>query len=310
MRSPGSDFSGSTTSHTSVSAHRPEAPTSRPYLRNTNAQHGNQGALEGELEDEARDLPMMNSRSPRPPSSSTSERYRTPLAGSMAMSPLLLRDIPSRQPLPGFETPAAFVESEAIYPSSLPPDSFYRRSGMTPPQGISRNQTRSAQQFENGKYLERAVENIQIQFAALSERLETLETRSNIPSINLHEPGGSSFWLSGSGHSPLKGRASVPQWDMDDLGMWSLVFNPLARGIQRVKELAVFFARNEHRSPSMIIVRRLCLDVSFFLTVITILRSLWMRSGARRREVKAALVILWRAIVGSRPPRDHLQHVI
>ena len=301
MRSPGSDFSGSTTSHTSVSAHRPEVPLSRPYLRNTDAHQ------DGELEDEVRGLPMMNSRPPqvnRPPSSSTSERYRTPLAGSMAMSPLLSRDIPSRQLLPSFETPAAFVQSEEIYPSSLPLDTFYRRSG------ISRNQTRSAQQFENGKFLERAVENIQIQFAALSERLETLETRSNIPSINLHEPGGSSFWLSGPGHSPLKGRAAVPQWDMDDLGMWSLVFNPLSRGIQRMKELAVFFARNEHRSPSMIIVRRLCLDVSFLLTVIIILRSLWIRSGARRREVKAALVILWRAIVGSRPNRDHLQHGI
>lgn len=258
----------------------------------------------------------MNSRLPqvnRPPSSSTSERYRTPLAGSMAMSPLLSRDVPARQPLPIFETPAAFVESAELFPSNLPRDSFNRRFGVTSPHGIPRDQMHSAQRFEGGKCLERAVETIQIQLAALSERLESLETRparSNISSINLHEPGGSSFWLSGSGHASLNGRTAVPQWDMDDIGMWSLVLNPLSLGIQRMKELAVFFLRNEHRSPSMIIVRRLCLDISFLLSVIIILRSLWIRSGQRRREVKVALVILWRAIVGSRPPRHHLQHGI
>jgi len=35
--------------------------------------------------------------------------------------------------------------------------------------------------------------------------------------------------------------------------------------------------------------------------VVALIGALWRRSGVRRREVKAALVILWRAIVGSKP---------
>jgi hypothetical protein len=115
---------------------------------------------------------------------------------------------------------------------------------------------------------------------------------------------GTSSWLSGQGGTQPSA-FDAPQWDIDDLGMWSLVLNPLSRGIVRLREVAIFFARNEHRSPSMTIVRRLCLDVSFLLSVITIVRGLWIRSGVRRREVKIALIILWRAIVGSTTPRNY-----
>lgn len=86
------------------------------------------------------------------------------------------------------------------------------------------------------------------------------------------------------------------------MGMWSLVLNPASRGLDRLRELVAFFVRNEHRSPSLIIVRRLCLDVSFLLFVLGSIRVLWKKSGVRRREVYVALVVLWRAILGSSKP--------
>lgn len=79
-----------------------------------------------------------------------------------------------------------------------------------------------------------------------------------------------------------------------------MVLNPVSRGIVHLRELAKFFARNENRSPSLIILRRLCLDVSFLLSVLGVLRMIWKKSGVRRREVYAALVVLWRAILGSK----------
>ena len=85
--------------------------------------------------------------------------------------------------------------------------------------------------------------------------------------------------------------------------MWSIVINPVTRAIAALRDLTVFFARNENRSPTMIIVRRLFLDVSFLVCVIAVIGALWRKSGVRRREVKAALVILWRAIVGAKPER-------
>jgi hypothetical protein len=239
---------------------------------------------EEELEDEPRDLPPMSmTRTPlenRPPSSLSSQRYRTPLAGSLAMSPPLRDHVPAQQPLPGFETPSAFADAQAT------------RSFHPPASSITR-----IPQYDNDSTLERSVERLQIQLAAVTERLGTLESRSVLSNLGppLPQGVGTSSWFSGQGGAKPDAR----QWDIDDLGMWSLVLNPLSRGIVHLRELAIFFVRNEHRSPSMTIVRRLCLDVSFLLTVVIILRGLWIRSGVRRREVKVALVILWRAIVGS-----------
>lgn len=256
----------------------------------------------------------------RPPSS-LSSRYRTPLAGSIALSPSLRLDVPPQQPLPGFETPSAFAESDTARPL---PGSFYQSPRITTPpyRGSSRNQVlpppppppppHQHQNVPNPNLnLERAVESVQIQLAAVTERLETLEgrsvllSRSSLPSLNPHASAASS-WLPGQGGMSQNSRPGVPQWDIDDLGMWSLVLNPLSRGMEHLRELSTFFARNENRSPSMIIVRRLCLDISFLLCVITTVRALWSKSGVRRREVKAALIILWRAIVGIKPPRDQL----
>jgi hypothetical protein len=247
----------------------------------------------------------------RPQSSLSSHRYRTPMAGSLAISPPPGHGVPAMQPLPGFETPSAFAEpSPTSIPSSLyPVNSSYvgysesSRGGMvSPPQGLFHNHPSftPSQSLPLGQYgvvrpasrltMERAVESVQSQLAAVTERLELLESVSALPSrSNIGtSPRGTPTWGRGS---PLP----HDHWDLDDLGMWSLILNPMSRFMER---LSRFFSRNESRSPSMIVLRRLCLDVSFLLCVIAFIRLVWKKSGVRRREVNAALRLLWRAILG------------
>ncbi|KAJ3829057.1 ACBP-domain-containing protein [Lentinula raphanica] len=254
----------------------------------------------------------------RPQSSLSSHRYRTPMAGSLAMSPPPNHTIPAIQPLPGFETPSAFAEpSPSSIPSSLYPagSSYVGFSDSThgemrsPPQSLfpTAQYRHQPQSLPLGQYgvvrpasalaMERALESVQSQVAAVTERLEMLESISTLPSRS-HlgtSPRGTPTWGIGRGTSPHE---SLVGWDLDDLGMWSLVLNPVARAIEYLKRLARFFAGNEHRSPSMIVLRRLCLDVSFLFCAVGFIRFLWKRSGVRRREVNAALRVLWRAILG------------
>ena len=311
-KSPGSDASGSTVSEP---APLPSLSGSLPqYTRNEHSDGSETTSEEESGDDEAQELPAVNPRRTslenRPQSSISSQRYRTPLAGSLAMSPPPSQyRIPAQQPLPGFETPSAFGDPALnAHPNSL---HQYRPGTAHSYRSYSRNQMQPpSSQYESlpSTSLERAVENVQVHLAALTERIETLEARSLMPSrSNLSGSpqrgggGGSPTWLGGRG-SPTD-RSGVPQWDIDDLGMWSLVLNPLSRGIERAREMSVFFARNENRTPSMIIIRRLLLDVSFLVTVIAIVGTLWRKSGVRRREVRAALGVLWRAIIGSKPQR-------
>ena len=94
------------------------------------------------------------------------------------------------------------------------------------------------------------------------------------------------------------GRGDI-EWETEDLGLWSFVVSPTLRGLAIFKQVMRFFARNEeHRSPSMIVLRRLCLDASFILAFLAIFRIAWRKSGIRRREVNAALIVLWRALLG------------
>jgi len=91
------------------------------------------------------------------------------------------------------------------------------------------------------------------------------------------------------------------------MGMWSLVLKPLSTVLHKLRVLTKFFlARNENRSPSAMIVRRLCLDISFLLFVVGLLRLIWRKSGVRRREVKAALIALLRAIFGIKNERTSM----
>jgi len=155
--------------------------------------------------------------------------------------------------------------------------------------------------------LEQAVENVQAHLAALTERLENIEASVNISSVTGPSsvpgmpgvPGGPSPNAGRYAQAQQPQQQPSPRWDIDDMGMWSLVLNPLSTALHKFRVLAKFFlTRNENRSPSAMIVRRLCLDISFLLFVVGFARLVWRRSGVRRREVKAALIALLRAIFG------------
>ncbi|GLB33504.1 putative acyl CoA binding protein [Lyophyllum shimeji] len=311
-RSDDSDTSGST-----VSDDEPSRPP-----RNLASQSGRRQPIsedEDYEDDEARELPvveqeraMPQSQANRPPSSLSSHRYRTPVSTSVVMSPPPPHGIPATQPHPGFETPSAFAEQSPASSPSFPTMSSYvgqysesSRGGAAtpthvyphsqhrglqqplPPYGISRPVSRPA--------LEHAIENVQAHLAALTERIDSLEANVALSRSNVSltpRRGGSPR---GRG-SPSAGRG--PQWDIDDLGMWSIVLNPISRGLDKLRDIATFFARNEDRSPTAIIIRRLCLDVSFLVCVLAVVKILWKKSGVRRREVRYALAVLWRAILG------------
>ncbi|KAJ7095097.1 hypothetical protein B0H15DRAFT_828066 [Mycena belliarum] len=318
-----SDSSGSTASDDAPAAHYVQArqPT-RPHATDPETS-------EEDTEDEADRVvpvihePMSGSQINRPPSSVSSNRYRTPMAGSLATSPPpILHRVPETQPMPGFETPSAFGEPST--PSTFfPQGSSYvgqfsessRAELTSPPNNYpAHSQYREQAQVQPPRQygvpsrpvsrptLEYAIENVQAHLAALSERIESLESVSGRISrsrISVSpRVAGSPPWGPGR-RSPAYGR-DTHEWDLDDLGMWSLVANPISRGIDSLRDAAAFLARDENRSPTLVIVRRLCLDLSFLLCVLAVIRALWRKSGVRRREVNAALVLLWRAILGTK----------
>ncbi|KAK1222957.1 hypothetical protein PQX77_014157 [Marasmius sp. AFHP31] len=313
----------------------------------TDSQSGDED--DDEEDDERRDIPhpldpssaLTQSQLNRPQSSLSvgSNRYRTPLAGSLAMSPPPNQianlpigvSVPSMQPLPGFETPSAFAEpSPTSIPSSLYPASSSmvgypessRGSGLTSPPNIYTHGTSSAyrtmslsqpQSLPMGQYgvvrpasslaLERALESMQAQLAALNERLETLESATPFGSRTRLSASRDNLARRKSNPSPPHNRGDDDEWDghVEDLGLWTFVVVPTLRGLDFLKRLMRFFVRSEaDRSPSMIVLRRLCLDASFLFCFVAVLRLVWKRSGVRRKEVNAALGVLWRALLGRR----------
>lgn len=152
--------------------------------------------------------------------------------------------------------------------------------------------------------LEHAMESMQAHIAALTERIDTLEssfaTHSNPQaqsSVSL--PSRAS---SGRGSPADSGSVSqVFEWDIDDMGLWTLVLRPLLQNLSFLQRLLLFFLKSgQGRSPLLIVVRRLCLDISFVMVVVGVLRTAWIKTGTRRREVAAALVLLWGAVTGKR----------
>jgi len=321
-KSPDSDSSGSTVSE-GFSRIQPQGPMQQPqhFLRTS----GQETQSEEESEDETGEMletPGLGVfQDDRPQSSASTHRYRTPMTGSLAMSPPL-RGVPTTQPLPGFETPSVFGDAPAAAPySNFNPyvTQISEPSRMTTPNRLYSTSPAYRTQMHSrpSQYgprptsrlsLEHAVENVQAHLAALRERLETLEARS-IPPTRSHisSPRGnnSPSWI--LGHRSPSDRQNDPQWDIDDMGMWSLVLNPLSRGVDILHSFATFFARNENRSPTMIIVRRLCLDISFLICVVGIISAIWKKSGVRRKEVRAALLVLWRAILGNKIPHESIE---
>ncbi|OSX59289.1 hypothetical protein POSPLADRAFT_1096533, partial [Postia placenta MAD-698-R-SB12] len=141
--------------------------------------------------------------------------------------------------------------------------------------------------------LERVLENMQATLAALTERIETLEELAHRSNPSLSAPGRvSPRWT-------VSSSAARPRYDLDDMGMWSVVMRPMARVINLLRYVLSFLAHgSQSRSPAVVVVRRLFLDISFMLCMLAVTRIAWRRSGMRRREVMFALGGLWRAVAG------------
>ncbi|KAI0751487.1 acyl CoA binding protein-domain-containing protein [Daedaleopsis nitida] len=298
-----------------------------------------------EDEDEAADTvppaitsPHAPSQLARPQSSLSSRPYRTPMTGTLYISSPPPINVPHTQPHPGFQTQSAFAESATSIPSSAYPTTsvsypdqlarspptdrassahgYGSRAGFRPPTQPQQPPFRQYSLQSGGgpgvpprpaslPLLERAVESVQAHLAAMTERLETLETLLHHSTASLSPSGLRSPGLvAGAGRgSPAGGAQDAVRWDVDDMGMWSLVLRPLVRAVRLFRLLMAFVANAEHRSPTFVVVRRLFLDISFVLCFLAVFKLGWRRSGVRRREVSAALRGLWRAIVGQQVPR-------
>ncbi|EIN10465.1 ACBP-domain-containing protein [Punctularia strigosozonata HHB-11173 SS5] len=307
-RSPGSESSGSTVSDDEPSSSRPVSlanPQALQGLRtlgNSSGEHPLEETTSEEETDDEIPAPLQPpshdirySNFQRPQSSLSSHRYRTPLAGSMAMSP----PPPAVQPHPGFETPSAFPG-----PSSPTVSGYPAPTTFSGPQAVSYqpNLYRPAQasprpyvpQVPQRMPLERAIENMQAHLAALTERIELMELTSGVA-----QRSRSSLAASRTPSSPkTPGEGSGEGEWYSDLGMWTHVLRPLAQCIERLREF-LLNQQPENRSPAFFVIRRLFLDISFLMCLLMVVKGLWRATGVRRREVQRALVILWRAVVGS-----------
>lgn len=220
-----------------------------------------------------------------------------------------LHSVPSQQPMPMYETHSAFGDAATLndnfnvattsYPPHLGHSSRNSNSGR--PGSASHSAPTDGQRRPGSRQtLERAVENVQSHLAALSERLETLEiSQSPVRTRAANSPRDSRS-PHRIGSSPTSGELV---FDLDDMGLWSLVLQPLARLLASVRGAVAFLAVNENRSPTFVVIRRLFLDLSFVLAVLAIGKVGWKRVGLRRKEITVALGILWRAVIGSRVGR-------
>lgn len=311
-RSPDSD-SSSSEEQASGSIYR-SPQILQPLRSDLQAEH--EGSLS---EEETTDDEAMHSRASeqtaainRPQSSLSSQRYRTPGTSSALLS---TPAVPASQPqgleilsafggpTSGSSFPQAYVEQAAPRDVASPPSqSVYRRPPSARPHALSaaglphRPPSRLA--------LERAIENIQTQFAALSERIELMESHSfgTQPFASSPGPSRSSPTFAGCG-SPNGTRDIIP-WGLDEMGLWAIVFRALARVLRTLRQFAIFLAKTEGRSPTFVVLRRLCLDISFILCMLSLIKTVWRRTGVRRREVNAAIRALWWAIVGRKPTRS------
>jgi hypothetical protein len=270
-------------------------------------------------EEESTDDEAMGSRASqqtaaitRPQSSLSTHRYRTP-GSSSALLPI--PGVPDSQPQ-GLETLSAFGGPSTSL-SSYPPyaeqavtrnlsaphsPSVYRR----PPSARSHALSAGGVSYRppSRLALERAIESIQTQIAALSERVEIIESQSFGAQLSRSSPGlsRSSPTVAGSG-SPNR-VCDVISWDFDEMGLWAVVFKALARALRSIREFALHLSNSEGRSPTYVVFRRLFLDISFILCALTLIKTVWRRTGVRRRAVNAAMRALWWALVGRTPPRD------
>lgn len=292
------------------------------------------GEEEDELADEVRPpvpappsayMQQMN----RPQSSLSSRRYRTPMASVHMSPPPASMSVPPTQPMPRFETASAYAEHSSL-PSSVyapstvsyPPhgSNLTRTDVLSSPDRLPAQQppyrsTSLQPEYTGRPYalqthpapmiaLERAIQNVQTHLAALSERIDSLEVMAHRSTTSLVSGGGvrSPRWLPGGrGVSPLG--APHDAFTFEDMGMWSIILNPVAAVLARVRRLTDFLLYNDHRSPTLVVIRRLILDISFLLCLFAASRLVWRRSGARRQAMRDMLQRVWWILLGRQVPR-------
>jgi len=257
----------------------------------------------------------------RPRSSHSSQyRYRTPVAQSnAAFSPThspgiqgptpVVAGVPLTQPQPRYAAPSAFAplaqqaSALAFSPQPVHPlHPTYHHPHMLgsdvmapyPTHGMPYQDVVRPPQGTMG--LERAIVDIQASLAALRERMETMEQGGSFASYSSRQSPPRR-------HSPL--HPMLPfNLDPRSFGAWSVVLTPLARSVVSTRRMLEVVRRN----PTLTIVRRLMLDISFLLALVGVLRACWRRFGGRRKEVISALGGLWIAVVngGQVPRRDRI----
>jgi len=368
MRSTESESSGSTRSQTTTFPLQPPQP---PPLASSQTPHqfnpitqtlSDESLSENETENEQVHPPYQSSL--RPHSSHSTHHYQTPITGSVLSQTSGMGSIPDTQPLPSFKTPSAFpAPSSASAPAASgyarPPSTSVPNPRPYSPRFItntpSRRQDTESHRLQHHHHpllhgpssdpalqqttLETTIENVQAHLAALTERLDILESSSSSlpkstssfllkrspPKTTTHPDflfldstaaagggGGASTTAHGRSSSSSPSHA-YREWDPNsnhDLGLWSHVLNPLARLVSGLRRLAWLFLASDdaaNRSPVMVVMRRLSLDISFLVCLLVLLRALWKKSRLWRGDVKIALVVLWRAIVGTRTLMRSLQ---
>lgn len=253
----------------------------------------------------------------RPVSSlSSAHRYRTPMATSTgvpaAFSPP--PTVPEAQPMPRYAASTAFSPTLESMPTGSLPSSSYPTS-MQYPTGLSRSSgaptptsypsvsmLRGSPVVAPGVHyplvrpdaylmLEEAVQKVQASLAALHERLDGVEAggRARLAARAAHGAEGSE-----GGPDDARWR-----WDAQRYGAWALVLDPLTRIVRGAQTMLA----DEHASPVLLIVRRLMLDASFVVFVLWVVRQLWRRSGARKRQVAALVRGIFYFITGGEKPR-------
>jgi hypothetical protein len=245
----------------------------------------------------------------RPHSSHSSNRYRTPGTSSAVLSPPA---IPASQPQ-GLETLSAFGGNTSSLSSSFAQpyaeQATPRDIGLPTSQFVSRrSESLSARPHSlsapSQLALERAIERIQTQLAALSERIGIMESQSFVTQPFTSSPGPSRSSPVFAGRGSPNGARDIIPFDLDEMGLWAIVFRGLARVLRTLRRFAMLLANGEGRSPTFVVLRRLFLDLSFIFCTLALIKMVWRRTGVRRREIKSAIRVLWWAIVGKTPARS------
>ena len=249
----------------------------------------------------------------RPQSSHSSHRYRTPTTNSALLSSSA---VPPSQPQ-GLKTLSAFggltSTSSPSFPQPYVEQAPLRDVPSSPSQLVYR-QPPSARPYSLSAVglphrppsrlaLERAIESIQTQLAAVSERIGIMESHPFVTQPFVSSPGPSRSPPAFAGSGSLNGARDIIPWDLDEMGLWAIAFNALARVLRMLRQFAIFLANSEGRSPTFLVLWRLFLDLSFILCTLAFIKTVWKRTGVRRREVNAAIRALWWAIVGKTPAR-------